>query len=86
MTEIETKWTIEATRALVGRKIVKVEYMSKENCEALDWYESGLILVLDNDTFVIVQQDDEGNGPGSLVVQSMTTDITLPTISAEHVS
>lgn len=86
MTEIETRWTKVASDALVGRKIVKVEYMSKDNCRMLDWYESGLILVLDNNTFVIVQQDDEGNGPGSLVVQSMTSDITLPTISAEHVS
>lgn len=86
MTEIEKRWTKVATDALVGRKIVKVEYMSKENCKQLDWYESGLILVLDNNTFVIVQQDDEGNGPGSLVVQSMTSDITLPTINAEHVS
>lgn len=86
MTDIETRWTKIATDALVGRKIVKVEYMSKENCKELDWYESGLVLVLDNKTFVVVQCDDEGNGPGSLVVQSMTSDITLPTISAEHVS
>lgn len=86
MTEIETKWTKVATDALVGRKIIKVEYMSKDNCKELDWYESGLVLILDNNTFVVVQCDDEGNGPGSLVVQSMTSDITLPTISAEHVS
>lgn len=86
MTEIETKWTKVASDALVGCKIVKVEYMSKDNCRMLDWYESGLILVLDNDTFVVVQCDDEGNGPGSLVVQSMTSDLILPTINAEHVS
>ena len=86
MTEIETRWTKIATDALVGRKIVKVEYMSKDNCKELDWYESGLVLILDNNTFVVVQCDDEGNGPGSLVVQSMTNDITLPVISAEHVS
>ena len=86
MTEIETKWTKVATDALVGRKIIKVEYMSKDNCKELDWYESGLVLILDNNTFVVVQCDDEGNGPGALVVQSMTSDITLPVISAEHVS
>ena len=86
MTEIETRWTKVATDALVGRKIIKVEYMSKDNCKELDWYESGLVLILDNNTFVVVQCDDEGNGPGSLVVQSMTSDITLPVISAEHVS
>ena len=86
MTEIEQRWTKVATDALVGRKIVKVEYMSKLTCEQLDWYESGLILILDNNTFVVVQQDDEGNGPGSLVVQSTTSDLVLPTMNAEHVS
>lgn len=86
MTEIETKWTKVASAALVGRKITRVEYMSKQNCEMMDWYESGLVLFLDNGSFIVVQQDDEGNGPGSLVVQTETTDLILPTISAEHVS
>lgn len=86
MTEIETKWTKVASAALVGRKITRVEYLSKENCGHMDWYESGLVLFLDNGAQVLVQCDDEGNGPGSLVVQTKTTDLILPTIAAEHVS
>jgi hypothetical protein len=84
--EIETNWTNAAIKALVGRKIVAVEYLSKETCDALDWWESGVVLILDNGSEVLVQADDEGNGPGALNILSKTGEFLIPTISKGHVS
>ncbi|NDE17451.1 hypothetical protein EBZ80_21215 [bacterium] len=86
MTEIETRWTNEATRALVGRRIVKVQYLGKKDCENMGWDDSGIALILDNGNTVIVQQDDEGNGPGALLILSKTTEVILPTLYVGHVS
>ena len=33
--DIEKKWTDKATKALVGKKIVKVQYMTKKNASDL---------------------------------------------------
>jgi hypothetical protein len=84
--EIETRWTNEATKALVGRKIVAVEYLSRENCDILEWWESGLVLILDDGSNVLVQADDEGNGPGALSIASDKGEFLIPTINKGHVS
>ena len=86
MTEIEKKWTRFAYDILVGRKIVNVQYLSKQDCENMGWDESGIALILDNGDTVIVQQDDEGNGPGSLFLLRGFEEEIIPTISVEHVS
>ena len=86
MKEIEQRWTRAAYDALVGRKIVKVQYLGKTDCENMGWDESGIALILDNGSSVIVQADDEGNGPGALLILSKTTEVILPTMYVGHVS
>lgn len=86
MTDIEQRWTRKAYDLLVGRTIKRAEYLSKSNCEELGWDDSGLVLILDNGSQILVQCDDEGNGPGALVVQTKTDFDILPTIYSGHVS
>lgn len=57
---------------LVGRTIVGVRHMQKDEIEMFGWYaspESTTILQLDDDSLVIVLSDPEGNDAGHLLVQ-----------------
>lgn len=54
---------------LVGKTIVAVQSMSKEEIDESYWYcdeNETTILFFSDGTGVIVQQDPEGNGPGWL--------------------
>ena len=51
---------------LIGRTIVSVRALTKEELDEMDWYGFAPVLVLDDGTEVTVSQDDEGNGPGRL--------------------
>lgn len=73
-----TQWNTIAAKHLVGLTIVDAGYMTKADIDDLGWYESGLVLTLSNGAQVIVQQDDEGNGPGALVVVSKEAEVVLP--------
>ena len=52
------------TKALVGKKIMSVRYMTAE--EAGDWYKLPLMISLNDGTVIIPLQDDEQNEGGSL--------------------
>ena len=43
----EKYWTDTATKALVGRKIVKVQYMTKDNAKESGWFQRPPFLILD---------------------------------------
>lgn len=47
-------------KTLQGRKILDVQFL-----------DSFPVLVLDNKTCVVIQRDDEGNGPGSMFFQTL---------------
>lgn len=55
---------------LVGRTIQSVREMTKEEVEAMGWYEGGgsvpVVFTLDDGTVMIPSQDPEGNGPGHI--------------------
>lgn len=87
MMKIEKHWTKIAADALVGRTILAVEYVEREHCKQLGWYDSGLVLLFDNETCAMVQEDEEGNGPGALVIirEGGQSEI-LPTLSLEDVA
>jgi len=63
---VEQYWTELITKHLVGRKIVKVEYLPEMLMKEWGWYKRPITLELDNDTILIVQMDDEGNDGGAL--------------------
>jgi hypothetical protein len=74
------KWGTIAKGHLVGRTIKNVFYLNEHDVEEMGWYQSGVVLVLDNNVQVLVQEDDEGNGPGSLLLISENESVILPTL------
>jgi len=64
--KIERRWTKVAEGALLNKKIVKIEYLTKGECEKLMWDKRPVALKLDDGTWVVPQMDDEGNDGGAL--------------------
>ena len=55
--------------SLVGRLIVEVRPMSREEVEAEGWDDhstAAMVLLLDDGTILYPSRDEEGNGPGAL--------------------
>lgn len=69
-------WTNRTSVVLVGRKIVKVRYMTKKEAEDCGFLRRAVVIQLDNGVSIFPSRDDEGNDAGAL----MTTDDTLQTI------
>lgn len=70
-------WMDYAEKHLVGRKIVKVRWMSEE--EADGWYSRPVVIHLDDGTLLYPSADDEGNNGGALFGQdSSGNDLGFP--------
>ena len=76
MSNTEEKWIKEISSKLVGKKIVKIEYMPESEMAENDWYDSPICILLDDGAWLIPMTDDEGNDGGSM----MTTYEDLPVI------
>ena len=63
---IELRWTRIAEKQLVGRKIVKVRYLSPEETEEMGWYSRPVVIQLDDGNIIYPSADDEGNDGGAL--------------------
>jgi hypothetical protein len=63
---VEKYWTKKVKKALVGKKIVGVEYLPKKYLEEWMWYKRPIVLKLDDGTMLIPQMDDEGNDGGAI--------------------
>lgn len=74
--ECVDRWTKEASDLLVGRKIVRVRYMTQEECDHLGWTAKGIVIHLDDGNLIYPSRDDEGNDAGAL----FTNSDELPTI------
>ena len=68
MTDYKKQWTKKAEKLLLGKKIVKVEWMGENEAEEMDWNSNPVCLLLDNDMWVFPMRDDEGNDGGALAV------------------
>ena len=53
-------------RNLLGKRIVGVRYLTKEETDANYWYSSPIVIELDDGSALIPQSDDEGNDGGAL--------------------
>ena len=62
----EKGWNDRMTKALVGKKIASVRYMTSEETKESGWSKSPLMIKLSDGTVIIPLQDDEGNDGGSL--------------------
>jgi len=76
-TELTNFWNKNAEKILLGQKIVRVEYMSKEDAEEMDWCSRPIQILLSNGIWLTPQQDDEGNDGGSI---STNTNHIIPTL------
>lgn len=69
-TAFMTKYYRKEYAALIGRKVVDMRAMYPEEMELFMWHgEPGCVLILDDGGLVIPMMDEEGNGPGQLMVQ-----------------
>ena len=83
MTDLTKRWTKVAEKVLLGRRILKVEYMSSQECNDYMWYKRPITFILDNGTRVIAQMDDEGNDGGVLTCLTGKTEEILPVLGVE---
>tara|TARA_R100000152_G_C6713737_1_gene140895 strand:- start:267 stop:524 length:258 start_codon:yes stop_codon:yes gene_type:complete len=83
MANLTKKWTKIAENVLLGRKILKVEYMPSEECNDYMWYKRPITFYLDNGTRVIAMQDDEGNDGGVLTCLTKDKEEILPVLGVK---
>ena len=78
--EITNRWTEIAENALLGRQIVRVEYMKQDECDRYSWAKRPITFMLDNGTRVIAMCDDEGNDGGVLTCLTKDKEEVLPVL------
>ncbi len=64
--ETKKRWIKEIKPILVGRTIIRIRYLSDSECKDMGWYNSSIVLELDNGTLLFPSADDEGNDAGAL--------------------
>ena len=74
--KLELMWIERISKLLVGKKIIKVEYMTEELAKEQGWYKRPIQILLNNGIWLTPSMDDEGNDGGAL----FTSDDDLPTI------
>lgn len=84
MTKVTKRWTKIAEDVLLGRRILKVEYMSSKECNEYMWYKRPITFILDNGTRVIAMQDDEGNDGGVITCLLNNKEELLPVLTVEE--
>tara|TARA_Y100001938_G_C8084948_1_gene431384 strand:+ start:1433 stop:1699 length:267 start_codon:yes stop_codon:yes gene_type:complete len=82
-------WTKKASDLLLGKRIVKVEYMPKKEAEQTGWYSCPILLQLEDGSWLIPQRDDEGNDGGAIgisngIVGERSEYHILPVLGVNH--
>lgn len=71
----------DASKHLIGKKIVDVRYITKEEMKESYWYSRCPVLILDDGTIILPLSDDEGNEGGVLeIISSKNANHLLPRI------
>ena len=78
--KMKKKWQDRAEKILLGRKIVKVEWLTDKECEDSGWYNKPICMLLDDGTWIYPSKDDEGNDGGALFTTSKV-ESCLPVMS-----
>jgi len=68
--ELKKVWAEEAAKILEGRTIVAVRYMTDKEVKDLAFRRAGIVLMLNDGTFIFPSMDDEGNDSGALFTTS----------------
>ena len=73
------KWEKDIAKALLGRKIVKIRYVSDKEMKDMMWYKRPIVLLLDDGNWLMPMADDEGNDGGAIAT-SYKELVTIPVI------
>ena len=76
-------WTDYFADKLVGRKIVKVEYMSSREAKESMWYSRPVCILLDDGKWLYPMRDDEGNDGGAMAYIGKKANETFPVLGVE---
>ena len=76
-------WIKTANKMLLGKKIVKVEYMTAKESNDYMWNNRPITFLLDDGTRVIAQMDDEGNDGGVLWFGNKNEESLMPVLHVE---
>ena len=71
-------WEERISKQLVGRKIVEVRWMTKEEADESYWDYQPVLLILDDGTALCPMSDDEGNEGSALAVLNNEELSTIP--------
>ena len=76
-------WNKTANKLLLGKKIIKVEYMSSKEADKGMWYSRPVRIILDDGTNILPMSDDEGNDGGALWLGNKDREDILPVLRGE---
>ena len=68
------KHTSHFAHYLIGRKIMGIRYLEQAEVDTIGWYKAPAVLI-DDETQIILQSDDEGNDGGAAWVYNPKKDI-----------
>ena len=79
MEDSKTKMTVprDVRKALIGRTIIDVRWMTDGEMESFGWYSRAMVLICNDGTLIVFQSDDEGNDGGSAFVYNKKNDTQL---------
>ena len=64
--DIKEKWESRACSMILGKKVIKVEYIPTDECKDYGWYSKPISIIFNDGTRLIAMCDDEGNSCGAL--------------------
>ena len=76
-------WNKTANDLLLGKKIIKVEYMGNEEAKNAMWDNRPVRIILDDGTNILPMYDDEGNNGGALWLGNRDLDTCLPVLRGD---
>ena len=56
-------------KLLKGKTILRCSYLSEKEAEQIGWYKRPLVIEFTDGSYIIPQQDDEGNDGGAMYFQ-----------------
>ena len=76
-------WNETANKLLLGKRIIKVEYMGSKEAENTMWHNRPVRIILDDGTNILPMSDDEGNDGGALWLGNKNKEDVLPVLRGD---
>lgn len=76
-------WNETANKLLLGKRIIKVEYMGSKEAEDTMWHNRPVRIILDDGTNILPMSDDEGNDGGALWLGNKNKEDVLPVLRGD---